>query len=158
MLSSGLFLAVLGAALAVGLSGVGSARGVGLVGEAGTGLLTEEPKMFLKVLVLQLLPGTQGLYGFIIALMMFNKIGLTSGNIVALTAEQGLLLFAASLPMAIAGFFSAIYQGRVAASGISLIAKQPTQTSRAMTLAALVEFYAVLAFLVSLIAVSNISI
>lgn len=158
MLSSGLFLAVLGAALAVGLSGVGSAKGVGLVGEAGTGLLTEEPKMFLKVLVLQLLPGTQGLYGFIIALMMFNKIGLTSGNIVALTAEQGLLLFAASLPMAIAGFFSAIYQGRVAASGISLIAKQPTQTSRAMTLAALVEFYAVLAFLVSLIAVSNISI
>ena len=158
MLSSGIFLAVLGAALAVGLSGVGSARGVGLVGEAGTGLLTEEPKMFLKVLVLQLLPGTQGLYGFIIALMMFNKIGLTSGNIVALTAEQGLLLFAASLPMAIAGFFSAIYQGRVAASGISLIAKQPTQTSRAMTLAALVEFYAVLAFLVSLIAVSNISI
>lgn len=158
MLSSGLFLAVLGAALAVGLSGVGSARGVGLVGEAGTGLLTEEPKMFLKVLVLQLLPGTQGLYGFIIALMMFNKIGLTSGNIVALTAEQGLLLFAASLPMAIAGFFSAIYQGRVAASGISLIAKQPTQTSRAMTLAALVEFYAVLAFLVSLIAVSNIGI
>lgn len=157
MLSSGIFLAVLGAALAVGLSGVGSARGVGLVGEAGTGLLTEEPKMFLKVLVLQLLPGTQGLYGFIIALMMFNKIGLTSGNIVALTAEQGLLLFAASLPMAIAGFFSAIYQGRVAASGISLIAKQPTQTSRAMTLAALVEFYAVLAFLVSLIAVSNIS-
>lgn len=158
MLSSGIFLAVLGAALAVGLSGVGSARGVGLVGEAGTGLLTEEPKMFLKVLVLQLLPGTQGLYGFIIALMMFNKIGLTSGNIVALTAEQGLLLFAASLPMAIAGFFSAIYQGRVAASGISLIAKQPTQTSRAMTLAALVEFYAVLAFLVSLIAVSNIGI
>ena len=88
---------------------------------------------------------------------MFNKIGLTSGNIVALTAEQGLLLFAASLPMAIAGFFSAIYQGRVAASGISLIAKQPTQTSRAMTLSALVETYAVLTFLVSLIAISNIS-
>ena len=158
MLSSGLFLAVLGAALAVGLSGVGSAKGVGLVGEAGAGLLTEEPKMFLKVLILQLLPGTQGLYGFIIALMMFNKIGLTSGSIASLTTEQGLLLLAASLPMAIAGFFSAIYQGRVAASGISLIAKQPTQTSRAMMIAALVEFYAVLAFLVSLIAISNIAI
>ncbi len=158
MLSSGLFLAVLGAALAVGLSGVGSARGVGLVGEAGTGLLTEEPKMFSKVLILQILPGTQGLYGFIIALMMFNKIGLLGGSVAALTAAQGLSLFAASMPMAITGYFSAIYQGRVAASGISLIAKQPTQTSRAMTLAALVETYAVLTFLVSLIAISNIGV
>ena len=157
MLNSGLFLAVLGAALAVGLSGVGSAKGVGLVGEAGAGLLSEEPKMFSKVLILQILPGTQGLYGFIIALMMFNKIGLLGGNIAELTSAQGLSFFAASLPMAITGFFSAIYQGRVAASGISLIAKQPTQTFRAMTLSALVETYAVLTFLVSLIAISNIA-
>lgn len=158
MLNSGLFLAVLGAALAVGFSGVGSAKGVGLVGEAGSGLLTEEPKMFSKVLILQILPGTQGLYGFIIALMMFNKIGLLGGQIAELSSAQGLSFLASSLPMAITGFFSAIYQGRVAASGISLIAKQPTQTSRAMTLAALVETYAVLTFLVSLIAISNISI
>ncbi|MBE6785034.1 MAG: V-type ATP synthase subunit K [Ruminococcaceae bacterium] len=157
MLNSGLFLAVLGAALAVGLSGVGSAKGVGLVGEAGAGLLSQEPKMFSKVLILQILPGTQGLYGFIIALMMFNKIGLLGGSIAELTSAQGLSFLAASLPMAITGFFSAVYQGRVAASGISLIAKQPTQTSRAMTLSALVETYAVLTFLVSLIAISNIA-
>lgn len=61
MLTSGLFLALLGAALAVGFSGVGSAKGVGLVGEAGAGLLSEETKMFSKVLILQILPGTQGL-------------------------------------------------------------------------------------------------
>lgn len=157
MLSSGLFIAVLGAALAVGLSGIGSARGVGLVGEAGTGLLSEEPRMFSKVLILQILPGTQGLYGFIIALMMFNKIGLIGGTVAELTATQGLSFFAASMPMALTGLFSAIYQGRVAASGISLIAKQPTQTIRAMTLSALVETYAVLTFLVSLIAISNIA-
>ncbi len=157
MLNSGLFLAVLGAALAVGLSGIGSAKGVGIVGEAGAGLLSEEPKMFSKVLILQILPGTQGLYGFIIALLMFNKIGLLGGNVAELTATQGLTFLVASLPMALTGLFSAIYQGRVAASGISLIAKQPTQTSRAMTLSALVETYAVLTFLVSLIAVSNIS-
>lgn len=155
---SGLFYAILGAALAVGLSGVGSARGVGLVGEAGSGLLSEEPKMFSKVLILQILPGTQGLYGFIIALLMFNKIGLIGGNPAELTSAQGLSLLAASIPMALTGYFSAIYQGRVAASGISLIAKQPTQTTRAMTLSALVETYAVLTFLVSLIAVSNVAI
>ena len=157
MLNSGLFIAILGAALAVGLSGIGSAKAVGLVGEAGSGLLSEEPKMFSKVLILQILPGTQGLYGFIVALMMFNKLGILGGNIAELTTAQGLSFLVASLPIALTGFFSAIYQGRVAASGISLIAKQPTQTARAMTLAALVETYAVLTFLVSLIAISNIS-
>ena len=97
-------------------------------------------------------------FGFIIALMMFNKIGLLGGSVAALTAAQGLSFFAAAMPMAITGYFSAIYQGRVAASGISLIAKQPTQTSRAMTLSALVETYAVLALLVSILAVFNIAV
>ena len=157
MLNSGLFIAILGAALAVGLSGVGSAKGVGLVGEAGAGLLSHEPKMFSKVLILQILPGTQGLYGFIVALITFNKIGLLGGNLAELSLNQGFTFLAASLPIAITGFLSAIYQGRVAASGISLIAKQPTQTARAMTLSALVETYAVLTFLVSLIAISNIA-
>ena len=158
MLNSGLFIAILGAALAVGLSGIGSAKGVGLVGEAGAGLLSQEPKMFSKVLILQILPGTQGLYGFIVALITFNKIGLLGGNLAELTMTQGFSILAACLPIAITGFLSAIYQGRVAASGISLIAKQPTQTARAMTLSALVETYAVLTFLVSLIAISNIAV
>ncbi len=154
----GFFFAILGAALAVGLSGIGSAKGVGLAGEAGAGLLSEEPGMFGKVLILQILPGTQGLYGFIIALLAMRKIGLLGGDIVQLTAQQGLSIFAACLPIAIAGYFSAIYQGRVAASGVSLIAKQPTQVGRGMTLSALVETYAILTFLISLLAVSNVSV
>ena len=158
MSSLGLALAIMGAAFAALFAGIGSAKGVGLVGEAAAGVVSQDPAKFSKVLILQLLPGTQGLYGFIIALMMFNKIGLLGGDVATLTAAQGLSFFAAAMPMAITGFFSAIYQGRVAASGISLIAKQPTQTSRAMTLAALVETYAVLTFLVSLIAISNIGI
>lgn len=154
----GLFFAILGAALAVGMSGIGSARGVGLAGEAGAGLLSEKPEMFGKVLILQILPGTQGLYGFIIALLVINNIGLLGGEIAAITTEQGLAILAACLPIAITGYLSAIYQGRVAASGISLIAKQPTQVGRGMTLSALVETYAILTFLVSLLAVSNISV
>ena len=153
----GLFLAILGAALTVGLSGIGSARGVGLVGEAGAGLLSEDSSMFGRVLILQILPGTQGLYGFLIALIVFIKTGILSGAPVEMTWTQGLAIFAACLPIAIVGYFSAIYQGRVAASGISLIAKQPTQVGRGMTLSALVETYAILTFLVSLLAVSNIS-
>ena len=154
----GLFFAILGAAFAAGFAGVGSARGVGIAGEAGAGLLTEKPELFGKVLILQILPGTQGLYGFIIALLLLNKIGLTGGTPVELTWSQGLSFFAACLPMAIAGYFSAVYQGRVAASAVSMIAKDSTQTIKGMALSALVETYAVLSLLVSLFAVFNIAV
>ncbi len=154
----GIVLAVLGAALAAGFAGVGSAKGVGLVGEAGAGLLTEKPDSFGKVLILQILPGTQGLYGFLVALLIFIKTGLLAGAPVALTWTQGFYFFVASLPIAIAGYFSAIYQGRVAASGVSMIAKQSDQTAKAMTLSALVETYAVLALLISFIAVFRITV
>ncbi|MBQ4348529.1 MAG: V-type ATP synthase subunit K [Clostridia bacterium] len=153
----GLFLAILGAALAAGFSGIGSAKGVGLVGEAGAGLLSEDSSMFTKVLVLQILPGTQGLYGFLIAIIVFTKTGLLSGTPVAMTWQQGVAMLAACLPIAIVGYFSAIYQGRVSASGVSLIAKKPTELIKGMTMAALVEFYAVLALLISFLAVNNIT-
>ena len=154
----GLFLAVLGAALAVGFAGVGSAKGVGLVGEAGAGLLSEDSSMFMKILVLEILPGTQGLYGFLIAIFVFVKTGIISGAPVEMTTTQGLALLAGALPMAIVGYFSAVYQGRVAASGVSLIAKKPTELVKGMTIAAVVEFYAVLALLVSFFAVNNVNI
>ena len=154
----GLFLAILGAALAAGLSGIGSARGVGLVGEAGAGLLSEDSSMFMKILVLEILPGTQCLYGFLIAIFVFIKTGIISGAPVEMTTTQGLALLAGALPMAIVGYFSAVYQGRVAASGVSLIAKKPTELVKGMTIAAVVEFYAVLALLVSFFAVNNVNI
>ena len=154
----GLVFAILGAAFAAGFAGIGSAKGVGIAGEAGAGLLTEKPELFGKVLILQILPGTQGLYGFIIALLLLNRIGLIGGTPVVLSWSQGLAFFAAALPMAIAGYFSAVYQGRVAASAVSMIAKDSSQTAKGMTLSALVETYAVLALLVSILAVFNISI
>ncbi|MEG1846341.1 MAG: V-type ATP synthase subunit K [Oscillospiraceae bacterium] len=153
MSNLGLALAIMGAALAALLSGMGSAKGVGIVGEAAAGLIGEDPSKFTKVLILQILPGTQGLYGFITAIMVMVKIGILSGNVVALTASQGLMVFAACLPMALVGYFSAIAQGRVAASGVSVVAKKPEQQSKAMVLAAMVETYAVLALLISILTI-----
>ena len=79
--NGGIIFAALGIALAVGLAGIGSAKGVGLVGESATGLLTEEPEKFGKALVLELLPGTQGLYGFVVGFIAFTKL---SGDMNAL--------------------------------------------------------------------------
>ena len=157
MANLGLALAICGAALAALLSGMGSARGVGIVGEAAAGLISEDPSKFTKVLILQILPGTQGLYGFITAIMVMIRIQLLSGNPVQLTTQQGLQVFAACLPMAIVGYFSAIAQAKVAASGVSVVAKKPEQQSKAMVLSAMVETYAVLALLISLLIILRLS-
>ena len=103
----GLALGILGAAVAALLSGMGSAKGVGIVGQAAAGVVTEDPGKFGKVLILEILPGTQGLYGFLAAFMIMNK--LTPD----LAPAQGLAFLAAALPIAITGYFSAIHQGKV---------------------------------------------
>jgi len=64
-LSIGLALAVLGAAIAAAVAGIGSALGVGIAGQAAAGLVSEDPDKFGKVLLLEALPGTQGIYGFL---------------------------------------------------------------------------------------------
>ncbi len=146
-------IALLGAALASILAGMGSARGVGLVGEAAAGLLSEDPTKFGKALILQALPGTQGIYGLITAFLIIFKMGILSGTAVELTVAQGSYFLMASLPIAIVGLYSAIKQGKVAAAGISLIAKRPKEVGKAITSAALVETYAIFALLVSLLLV-----
>ncbi len=146
-------LALFGAGLAVICSGIGSAKGVGLVGEASSGLLAEDPSKFGKALILQALPGTQGIYGLITAFLIVFKMGILGGSPVTLSVGQGIYFFAAALPIAIVGYFSAILQGRVAASGINLLAKRPDEVGKAITSAALVETYAIFAVLVSLLLV-----
>lgn len=149
---SGRNLALLGAALAAGLAGMGSAKGVGMVGEAASGLLTEDPSKFGKALILQALPGTQGIYGLITAFLIIFKIGIL-GTPVELTVAQGAYFLMAALPIAIVGFYSAIKQAKVAVSGVNLIAKRPDEVGKAITSAALVETYAIFAVLVSLLLV-----
>lgn len=147
--NSGYIFAAIGMILAVILPGIGSARGVGLVGEAAAGLVTEEPEKFGKVLILQLLPGTQGLYGFVIGLMVAFKLA------TAMTLDMGLYLFMACLPIAFVGYYSAISQAKTAAAGISILAKNPEHSTKAIIFAAMVETYAILAFVVSIILVSK---
>lgn len=146
----GLALALLGAGLAVGLSCVGSAKGTGIAGEAGTGLLCEDPSKSGKVMVLQLLPGTQGLYGLVVWFFALFQMGMLSGG-VELTVAQGMEYFVACMPMAIGGLLSAIAQGRVAAGSINILAKKPDDWSKGLILCGIVEFYAILSLLASML-------
>lgn len=151
-MSIGTFIAILGAALAAGLAGMGSAIGVGVAGKAAAGVISEDPDKFARCLVMQLLPGTQGIYGLLVAFLVFTKINLFN-NVMALTIGEGLSLFAACLPMAIVGLVSALYQSKTACSGIAMIAKRPEESGKAIVLTIMVETYAVFALLVSLLAV-----
>lgn len=146
----GMQLAVLGSALSVGLACAGSGRGVGIVGEAAAGVISEDPEKFSKCLILQLLPGTQGLYGLVIWFFALVQLGVIGGNADPnMTIAQGLGYCFACLPMGIGGYITAIAQGRCAAAGVSLVAKRPEEQSKGIIMAIMVEFYAILCLLAS---------
>lgn len=157
-MTNGLVLAIIGAALAALLAGIGSAKGVSLVGEAASGVVSVDPSKFSKVLVLELLPGTQGLYGLIAAMFILLRTGVLGGDTAALTVQQGLGFLAASLPIAVVGLISGIMQGRTAAAGVSITAKKPDHNGKAIIMAAMVETYAILALLISVLMILNITV
>ncbi len=145
----GLALALAGAGIAVFLGGIGSSIGVSLGGQAGAGVITEQPEKFGKALILQALPGTQGIYGFLIGFLILLFTGILTGSPQEITVAQGWQLFFACQPAGWACLFSGMYQGKVSAAGMNMIAKDDSQMGKAMVLSAMVETYAVLGFLVS---------
>ena len=77
---SGLAIGLLGAGLAACMAGAGSAVGTGIAGEAGAGLITEDPSKFGKAMILQVIPGTQGLYGLVVFFVAIMNMGLLDGT------------------------------------------------------------------------------
>ena len=148
----GIIFGALGVVVAVFLSGMGSAKGVGSTGEAASGVIIEEPEKFGKSLVLQLLPGTQGLYGFVIGILILFQLKAD------LSVAQGILYLLTSLPVGIVGYFSAIAQGKVATAGINILAKNEEQQAKGIIYAVMVELYAILAFAISFLMFSNLTI
>ena len=145
--NGGIILAVLGMAIATFLPGSGSAKGTGMAGEAAAALTVEQPEKFGKALVLQLLPGPQGLYGFVIAFFIMLRL---DGNV---DFAKGLYFFMAALPIAIAGYTSAIAQAKVAVAGINILAKKEDEFIKGVVYAVMVELYAILALVISLLLV-----
>ena len=147
--------ALLGATLAAALACIGSAKGTGLTGEAGAGLVSEDPSKSGKVMILQVIPGTQGLYGFVIFFLAYLKI---SGAGTAIDVAHGLQIVSACLPIAIGGLLSAIAQGKVAAASVNILAKKPDDWSKGMIMCIVVEFYAILCLLASFLMLNAIAI
>lgn len=117
----GQFLAILGASCATIFAGMGSAKGVGIVGQAAAGVVSENPSLFGKLVPLEALPGSQGVYGFLISFIILLKLNIFGGVLADVTTLNGLIILGASLCVGVVGYFSAIHQGRVAAAGVQLV-------------------------------------
>ncbi len=158
MFESALAVSVAGAALAVFLGGAGSAIGVGLAGQSGAGVISEKPELFGKVLLIQALPGTQGIYGFLGGLLVLIQIGLLGGEPADISLSTAWQLFFASLPVAITGLISGIHQGKVSAAGLHAVAKDQSNVGKAVIMSAMVETYAVLGLLITILLLFSIKI
>ena len=141
--------------MSTALAGIGSAWGVGLAGQAAAGVVAEDPDQFAKVLIPQLLPGTQGIYGLLVTFITLSQIGILGGTAVSDT-HTGLMYLLACLPIALVGLVSAYHQGRTSVASIGIVAKKPDQFGKAMLFPAMVETYAILALLVSILTITNI--
>ncbi|MBM3231303.1 V-type ATP synthase subunit K [Candidatus Peregrinibacteria bacterium] len=145
-----LFLAFIGASMATILPCLGSILGVSMVGQSGAGLLTEKPELAGKVITLAVLPGSQGLYGMVISLLFIFSYGpLMTDPLLKVSGLQGFILFSCFIPVTITCLTSAPYQAKVCSAGMHMLAKDGRLAGRVITLAALVETYALLGFLIS---------
>ncbi|TSC53103.1 MAG: V-type H+-transporting ATPase subunit K [Parcubacteria group bacterium LiPW_72] len=154
----GLALAIIGAAASVVLAGIGSVLGVGMCGEAGAGVTSQKSEIFGKVLLLQALPATQGIYGFLGCFWVLLKVGLLSGNPAPISTMVGWQIFFACLPVALGGLISAIYQGRVSVAGLHMIVKDESNAGKGVIMAAMVETYAVLGLLATILLINGIKV
>ena len=151
----GTFCAIVGAVVAVIFPGIASGTAVGWVGQSASGVVTEDPDKFGQVLLLQALPGTQGIYGFLAAFMIMLRIGVF-GEMQTLTLPQGLLFLLAALPITIVGWQTARQQAKVSMAAVNIVAERPEEIGKALSFPAMVETYAVLAFLASLLMITRI--
>ena len=156
-MTTGLVIAIIGAFFAAALPGIGSAYGVQIGGQAAAGVVSEKPELFGKLLVLQALPGTQGIYGFLIAVIVLINVGVLGGAIKAVTLEQGIAYLVACLPVALVGYYSAIRQAKVAMAGMLMTGQRAELSGKGVTMAVMVETYAVFALLVSFLMVNAIA-
>lgn len=156
-ISIGQILALAAAAMAAIVSGMGSSKGVGMAGETAAGVASENPDISSKLLVLQLLPATQGIYGFLIAVIVLINVGVLGGAMKAVTLEQGIAYLVACLPVALVGYYSAIRQAKVSMAGMLMTGQRAELSGKGVTMAVMVETYAVFALLVSFLMVNAIA-
>lgn len=160
---TGLTIGIMGLALCALICGVGSGLGLRATGNASAGVMAEDPNKFSKIIVLALLPATQGIYGFVIAILGASYLptvaNLEAVGVTATAAQitsQGWNVFWACVPMMLGGGISAYLQGLTSASSIIAVGKKGEISSKTLIFPAMIEFYALLGLVVSIMMFNNV--
>ena len=149
-LSAGVDLAIIGAAISMGLAAIASGIGVGLAGVAGAGVISEDPRKFGPVLVLQALPQTQGIYGFLGAVLILIGVGVLGGEVKEIPVGLGYAALGGGIVIGLSSF-TAIAQGAISASGMGAVAKRPETFGQAVVLAVMAETFAIFGLLIAIL-------
>jgi V/A-type H+/Na+-transporting ATPase subunit K len=154
----GIVFATLGAAAAIVFGGIGSIVGTMYAAKSGAGVVAEKPKAFGAALLTSALPSSQGIYGFLASIIILQKIGMISGNIVGIDLNVGLAIAFGALPVAFLGLVSGVAQGKVIQAGSRIMANNPSDVGKAVILAVLVESMAVFGLLLSILVINSIQV
>jgi V/A-type H+-transporting ATPase subunit K len=154
----GMICAITGAVIVMVISGTGSAIGVAISGAAAAGVMSEDPEKFGRMIPLIGIPGTQGFYGFLIGFLVLNKLSLLGGAVKTPSASQGIEILAICFFASIVESVSAVWQGKVSASAIYIVAKRPEELGKAMVLPIFVEIYAILGLVASFLLLMGVKI
>jgi V/A-type H+-transporting ATPase subunit K len=147
----------IGAVISALFGFIGSTIGMGYAGRAGSAVVSERPELFGRILLMQALPGSQGIYGLVGAFLILNFSGLLGGaGGSELTIAQGIQYLLVGIPIGFSGLLSGMFQGSVAASGIAAIAKDDKLTAQAIVMAAMIETWAIFGILIGFILLTSI--
>jgi V/A-type H+-transporting ATPase subunit K len=140
-------MAIVGILVSILLSGIGSARGATMIGKAAAALISEQPEKFGQSLVLQMMSASQGLYGFIVGFLIFMNLG------DGMTFMVALRCLGAGVLMGLTGYLTAIQQSITATAGMQILAKKPEHSTKGVLYSAMIETYAIFAFVISVLIV-----
>ncbi len=142
---SGMVIGVMGIALCLILCCAGSTVGLYYTGQAASGVLAEDSKKFSKLLILVMLPATCGIYGFVLAVLGINSLSTD------MTLSAGWTIFGAMMPLAVVAFLGGIFQGKCCVASIYAVAKNESLSGKLLLFPAMIETYAILSLVVSIL-------
>ncbi|MBJ7449890.1 MAG: ATP synthase subunit C [Parachlamydiales bacterium] len=134
---------MVGPALALGLSCLGSSIGCGISGMASHAVMARIEEGHGKIIGMSAAPSSQSIYGFILMILMQQAV--LAGTLTAL-AGVGI-----GLSSGIAMMFSSIFQGKVCASGIQASAKQPAVFGKCFAAVGIIESFSLFVFVFTLL-------
>lgn len=134
---------MVGPALALGLSSIGSSIGSWIAGSAAHAAMARTEEGHGRFIGMSVAPSSQVIYGFLLMLQMSRAV--QSGTLSPISA------IAIGLSSGLAIAISAIYQGKVCATGIQASLKQPSVYGKCWASIGVIESFALFAFVFALL-------